>query len=58
MGREDDEEPIELPWALSKQDLSRFAENGLRQVDLVEMLGDEEKPVRRFVVEYVRDVVK
>lgn len=58
MGREDDEEPIELPWALSKQDLSRFEENGLRQVDLVEMLDDEEKPVRRFVVEYVRDAVK
>jgi SAM-dependent methyltransferase len=52
-GREDDEVPLELPWALSKQDLSRFAEHGLRENKFVEMLGDEEDAERRFVVEYV-----
>jgi SAM-dependent methyltransferase len=51
-GRENDEEPEGLPWALSYRDLSRFESNGLKQIDLVEMLGDEEEPIRRFVVEY------
>ena len=54
-GREDDEIPTELPWALSREDLSRFEENGLRQTNFMEMLGDEEKPVRRFVVEYEKN---
>jgi SAM-dependent methyltransferase len=55
-GREDDEEPLELPWALSKHDLSRFAANGLRENKFIEMFGEEEIPVRRFTVEYVRDL--
>ena len=52
-GREDDEIPLQLPWALSRKDLSRFAENGLRENKFIEMLGDEEDAERRFVVEYV-----
>ena len=51
-GREDDETPPEMPWALSKNDLSRFELNNLKQIDLEEMLGDEEPPIRRFVIEY------
>ncbi len=51
-GREDDEEPMELPWALSRRDLSRFEANGLRQIEFEEMWGDEDEPVRRFIVEY------
>ena len=57
-GREDDETPTELPWALSHKDLSRFEENGLKQTNFTEMLGDEEEPVRRFVVEYIRHYLK
>lgn len=53
-GRENDEIPPELPWALSKQDLSRFTENGLKQTHFEEMWGDEEEPIRRFVVEFER----
>lgn len=53
-GCEDDEEPLELPWALSRRDLSRFVENGFEQVSFEEMPGDEEPPIPRFVVEYVR----
>lgn len=53
-GREDDEEPVELPWPLSRHDLSRFEDNGLRQVSFEIMMGDEEEPIPRFVVEYVR----
>ena len=55
-GREDDEVPLELPWALSKKDLSRFLENNLRQTHFEEMIGDEEEPIRRFVVEYERQI--
>jgi SAM-dependent methyltransferase len=53
-GREDDEVPAELPWALSRADLSRFEYNGLTQTDFVEMPGDEDTPIVRFVVEYER----
>jgi SAM-dependent methyltransferase len=55
-GRKDDEEPVELPWALSRNDLFRFEENGLKQIHFEEMFGDEEDaPVRRFVIEYERN---
>ncbi|MEO8274485.1 MAG: class I SAM-dependent methyltransferase [Chloroflexota bacterium] len=53
-GREDDEEPVDLPWALSRRDLARFSQNGLTQVELTMMMGDEEEPVPRFIVEYRR----
>ena len=53
-GREDDEIPTELPWALSRRDLSRFEKNNLKQTHFEEMLGDEEPPIKRFVVEYQR----
>jgi SAM-dependent methyltransferase len=53
-GRENAEEPLELPWALSRKDLSRFEYNGLKQIHLEEMLGDEEEPIKRFVVEYLK----
>jgi rhodanese-related sulfurtransferase/SAM-dependent methyltransferase len=54
-GRDDDEEPPELPWALSRRDLSRFEVNGFEQIYFEEMPGDEEAvPVKRFVVEYVK----
>ena len=52
-GREDDEVPDELPWALSRKDLSRFEANGLVQTHFEIMPGDEEEvPVPRFVVQY------
>jgi 2-polyprenyl-3-methyl-5-hydroxy-6-metoxy-1,4-benzoquinol methylase len=54
-GREDDEVPAELPWALSRKDLSRFEENGFRQLSFEEMPGDEDTPIPRFVVEYVKE---
>jgi SAM-dependent methyltransferase len=55
-GREDDETPAELPWALSRQDLSRFEANDLRQIHFEEMPGDEEEPIKRFVIEYEKPV--
>ena len=51
-GREDDEEPVELPWPLSRKDLSRFETHGLIQWDFRIMPGDEDPPIPRFVVAY------
>ncbi len=54
-GREDDEVPPELPWALSRKDLSRFEANQFKQIQFEEMFGDEEPPIKRFVVEYEKN---
>jgi SAM-dependent methyltransferase len=52
--REDDAEVDEVPWPVSRKDLSRFGENGLKEIDFVEIPGDEEDPMSRFVVRYVK----
>ena len=52
-GREDDEEPLELPWALSRKDLTRFETNRMKQESFSELFDDdEEEPIPRFVVLY------
>ena len=51
-GRGDDEQPEQLPWPLSRKDLSRFEENGLKQASFTEMPDQEDG--YRFVVEYER----
>jgi SAM-dependent methyltransferase len=50
-GREDDEEPAELPWPLSRKDLSRFETHGLVEKDFRIIPGDD-PPTPRFVVQY------
>jgi SAM-dependent methyltransferase len=52
-GRENDEEPVELPWPLSRTDLSRFETHGLMQTDFRILEGDD-PPTPRFVVQYKR----
>ena len=51
-GRENDEEPAELPWPLSRKDLSRFETHGLVQADFQILQGDEDPPLPRFVIHY------
>lgn len=52
-GREDDEIPPEMPWALSKKDLSQFGQNGLKETHFEEMLDEDHGDfTRRFLVEY------
>lgn len=53
-GREDDEEPIQLPWPLSRKDLRRFATNGLTETDFIE-ITDAEDEQKRFVIRYRRN---
>lgn len=51
-GREDDAEPDQIPWPLSRKDLSQFEANGLTQTHFEIMPGSEESPAPRFVVVY------
>lgn len=53
-GREDDEEPEELPWPMSRRELSRFETHGLVQTFFEVMPGDDETPQPRFVAAYRR----
>ncbi len=54
-GRDDDEIPLELPWALSTKDLSQFEKNGLKQTYFEEVIEEDHGVfMRRFVVEYER----
>lgn len=53
-GRDDDEEPTELPWPVSRRDLSRLRANGMVEQQFEVVLGDEEPPETRFVVVYER----
>ena len=51
-GRDDDEEVEQLPWPLSRHDLSRFKADGLVEIGFDDFIDDEE--TRRFLVEYRR----
>jgi SAM-dependent methyltransferase len=51
-GRDDNEEAPQLPWPLSKKDLSGFTRAGLSQRTFDDFVDDED--TRRFVVEYER----
>lgn len=51
-GREDDDEAEQLPWPLSRRDLSRLETHGLTETDFRIMDGDEDPPLPRFVVHY------
>jgi SAM-dependent methyltransferase len=55
-GRADDADPGELPWPVSRRELARFQQHGLREISFTETLGDEDPPVPRFVVEYMKDL--
>ncbi len=54
-GREDDEEPEELPWPVSRNELALFETQGLRQTDLEVMPGaEEDMPIPRFIAVFQR----
>lgn len=52
-GREDGEEVGVVPWPLSREDLSRFDENGMVETSFQDV-WDEEDEQRRFIIEYQR----
>ena len=53
-GREDDEQTEQIPYPLSKRDLSGFEKAGLVQTEFKEMIDDEDDGTRRFIVRYQR----
>jgi len=52
-GREDEEEVDVVPWPLSRSDLARFEQNGLKEAGFQD-LWDEEDEQRRFLAQYTR----
>jgi SAM-dependent methyltransferase len=53
-GREDDDEPEQMPWPLSRRNLSRFEANGLKRTGLTVMPAADEGEPDRFAVRYRR----
>ena len=51
-GREDDEPVDQVPWPLSRKDLSRFEVNGLLQTELVVCPAVNEGEPDRWVIKY------
>jgi hypothetical protein len=47
-GREDHEDPGQMPWPLTKSEVLGFANAGLKQLSFEDYVDDEEPPVRRF----------
>jgi len=46
------DDPDGPPWALSRKELKRFEEQGLKEVEFETYLGDEDEPVERLVALY------
>jgi SAM-dependent methyltransferase len=53
-GREVREPPGEMPWPLIREELEEFKTHGLRELAFEEYFDQEDPPVRRFRVEYLR----
>jgi SAM-dependent methyltransferase len=54
-GREPDDPQGDMPWPLTKEELTDFLRCGLREVSFEDYLDDEEPSVRRFRVAYRRE---
>jgi SAM-dependent methyltransferase len=53
-GRDDDDQPDELPWPVSRLDLTRFVEHDLLEMAFTVLPSFEEDEPDRFIVEYER----
>lgn len=53
-GREDDEPLDQVPWPLSRKDLSRFQVSGLRQTDFVVCPAENDGEPDRWVIKYAK----
>jgi SAM-dependent methyltransferase len=54
-GRDPHDDPGQMPWPLTRAELTAFAAAGLREVQFEDYLDAEDPPVRRFRVAYRRD---
>ncbi|MDP6796632.1 MAG: class I SAM-dependent methyltransferase [Candidatus Krumholzibacteria bacterium] len=53
-GREPSESEGKMPWPLTKEELALFQSHGLKQISFDDYVDNEDPPVRRFRVTYVR----
>lgn len=53
-GRDEDQEAVGPPWPLTRTELGRFSEQGLRELSLKEVIDTDEESTRRFVVSFTR----
>jgi len=53
-GREENDPVAEMPWPLSRAELNRFTEIGLRELSFEDFQDPEDPAVRRFRVLYLR----
>jgi SAM-dependent methyltransferase len=54
-GRNPHDDPGQMPWPLTHDDLAAFPACGLEEVRFEDYLDNEQPPVRRFRVEYRRE---
>ena len=55
-GRNAEDEPGKMPWPLTREQMDRFTERGLRLIQFDDYVEAEDPPVRRFRAEYRRTV--
>lgn len=55
-GKESSEPEGKMPWPLTKDELSLFATQGLREVTFDDYMDSEKPPVRRFRATYQREM--
>ena len=51
-GREPDDNPGRMPWPLTKQELLKFEQSGLKLLAFEDFFDAEDPPVRRFMAEF------
>ncbi len=55
-GREPQDDPGQMPWPLTRQELAVLTESGLTEFLFEDFLDGESPPVRRFRVEYRKSI--
>lgn len=53
-GRAEEESQGTMPWPLSADELVRFQDHGLQQILFEDFMDDEDPPVRRFRVQFLK----
>ncbi len=55
-GRDSEDDPGSMPWPLTRDELDHFRRAGLAEIAFEDYLDREDLPVRRFRVEYRREI--
>jgi SAM-dependent methyltransferase len=55
-GRDDEDDPGQMPWPLKRDEVLKFEDAGLTLVEFEDYLDEESPPVRRFRATYRREI--